>query len=509
MCCRPVKKKRRRRRRKGGGRRGDPKPEPVEDAVFLDEEPVQNVFAQENVMVDRPSHNIIDPLPMAHQEPSGLRLADSITYSNVAEPLALADPLALVPPPHENRETVEVESERVNTTLLELEEEKREVVEPYQPPVVEPPVPAALEAKYPPREFSVEKHEEYRNPTPEVKRYILPQKISVNVYEAGRSDPLLIPTNTTDTVFELRFRIFEATRILPTNQILVHKTRELQLQRQLGECGIEDRSEIELTDHGKDITEYIIEITDAKNVRQLKSDLRKLEYDLKDAKKRSADKLRQNEWNDASRLVDSARMLEVRKSKKVEELKEIHEKHKNGFRQLHVKIMRLFSEKRKSAAEYAKLKIDLIAATQKNEVLRSREIVEKLMIQFIRHDGCERELMLLEAFVPDMVEAAGSGARDEGETKKTPSPRDFPQYAPEKPQYNSGRPAPRGQPLYDEDRYYTPDARYRQQPAYQEQPTPGRDQWGDAYYEPQPQRQYEPAPQFISGGEGDPGAYYH
>jgi len=229
---------------------------------------------------------------------------------------------------------------------------------------------------------------------------------------------------------------------------------------------------------------------------------------LKDVKKRSADKLRQNEWNDASRLVDSARVLEVRKSKKVEELKEIHEKHKNGFRQLHVKIMRLFSEKRKSAAEYAKLKIDLIAAIQKNEVLRSREIVEKLMIQFIRHDGCERELMLLEAFVPDMVEAAGGDARDE-ETKKTPSPRDIPRYAPKKPQYNSGRPAPRGQPLYDEDRYYTPDDRYQQQPAYEEQPTTGPEQWGDAYYEPQPQRQYEPAPHFISGGEGDPGAYYH
>merc|ERR1719204_1353487 len=107
--------------------------------------------------------------------------------------------------------------------------------------------------------------------------------------------PLSIPTNTTDTVFELRFRIFEATRILPTNQILVYRRKELPLQKQLGECGVEDRSHIELTDHGKDITEYIIEITDAKNVRKLKSDLRKLEYDLKETKKKSTDKLRQNE----------------------------------------------------------------------------------------------------------------------------------------------------------------------------------------------------------------------
>jgi len=44
---------------------------------------------------------------------------------------------------------------------------------------------------------------------------------------------------------------------------------------------------------------------------------------------------------------------------------------------------------------------------------------------------------------------------------------------------------------------------------------PMRNQWREPYYEPQPpmqfERQYEPVPpqQFISGGEGDPGAYYH
>merc|ERR1719419_443657 len=159
------------------------------------------------------------------------------------------------------------------------------------------------------------KREEYRSSTPEVRKYVVPQKISVIVQEAGSIEPKTIATNTSDTVFELRFKIFEKTRILPTNQILVFRTRELQLQKQLGECGIEDRSHIELTDHGKDITEYIIEITDAKTVRQLKSDLRKLEYDLKEAKKKSTDKLRQNEWTDASQLVDKARVLEVKRNK--------------------------------------------------------------------------------------------------------------------------------------------------------------------------------------------------
>merc|ERR1719266_592753 len=174
-----------------------------------------------------------------------------------------------------------------------------------------------------------------------------------------------------------------------------------------------------------------------------------LEYDLKEAKKKSTDKLRQNEWADASQLVDKARVLEVKRNKKMEDLTEIHEKHKKGFRQLHVKIMRLFSEKRKSSAEYAKLKRDLMVAIQKNEVLRSREIVEKIMIQFIRHDGCERELMLLEAFVPDMVEAAAEERReaDDGlsHTLETPVVNPKAPAQPQRPAPQPARqPAPRG-----------------------------------------------------------------
>merc|ERR1719285_903828 len=142
------------------------------------------------------------------------------------------------------------------------------------------------------------------------------------------------------------------------------------------------------------------------------------------------------------------------------------------------------------------------------------------MIQFIRHDGCERELMLLEAFVPDMVEAAG-GTKDNGledlrgdrETKKTPPPRDINQYEPAKPYgdvVERPRAVPRGQVVYGDERYYPQEGRYRPANAYQEQTMgPARDQWAEPYYEPQPsrqyERQYEPAPQqFISGGDGDP-----
>merc|ERR1719150_2178911 len=116
-------------------------------------------------------------------------------------------------------------------------------------------------------------------------------------------------------------------------------------------------------------------------------------------------------------MVQEAQVLERKKQKRQKELEEIHEKHKQGFRQLHVKIMRLFSEKRKSCAEYARLKRELLSAVQRNEVLRSKEIVNDLMVQFIRHDGCERELMLLEAFVPDMVEAGGGAAERERENE--------------------------------------------------------------------------------------------
>merc|ERR1719204_1855382 len=106
-------------------------------------------------------------------------------------------------------------------------------------------------------------------------------------------------------------------------------------------------------------------------------------------------------------------------------------------------------------------------AMQKNEVLRSREIVEKLMTQFICHDGCERELMLLEAFVPDMVEAASGGIRDRGlndpwgETKRTPSPRDLNYYGPSVQPWERVRTMPRGQVVYGENRYYAQDGRYR------------------------------------------------
>merc|ERR1719193_2811644 len=233
----------------------------------------------------------------------------------------------------------------ITATVEEVVEEKHDVVQPQNVEEPKPPpAPIAVDPQeyYPVRRPSEEKQEEYRLPkqeqyremkreerrssTPEVRKYVVPQKISVIVQEAGSIEPKSIATNTSDTVFELRFKIFEKTRILPTNQILVFRTRELPLQKQLGECGIEDRSFIELTDHGKDITEYIIEITDAKNVRKLKADLRKLEYDLKEAKKKSTDKLRQNEWADASQLVDKARVLEVKRNKKMEELKKIQKK---------------------------------------------------------------------------------------------------------------------------------------------------------------------------------------
>merc|ERR1719204_26363 len=119
------------------------------------------------------------------------------------------------------------------------------------------------------------------------------------------------------------------------------------------------------------------------------------------------------------------------------------------------------------------------------------------MIQFIWHDGCLRELSLLEAIVPDMVTAAGGSLRDEGldeprgETKKTPPPRDLNQYEPPMKPYNERmRPMPRGQGVYGEDRYYAQEGRYgpSQTTAYPE-PTmgPARDQWGEPYYEPYPQ----------------------
>lgn len=548
MCFKPVKKKRRGRKGKRVRRKEElPNTEPVENPGqgyienpgLVDDHVLVEEFAHENVGIHRPVENEIDAIPMAEEAPAGNLNIDTISYSK------LTDLPLHIPHPQPNRISqtnadVEVErKERIFTHTFEaVEEEKREVVDnpaPFDLIKPTPLEPAVVDSQdfYPDKESEEKREEykpielpkrvEYRSPSPEIKKIVIPQMITVNVQEAGCIKAQVIATNTSDTVFELRFKIFEKTRILPTNQILVFRRRQLPLQKQLGECGIEDRSYIELTDHGKDITEYIIEITDAKTVRQLKSDLRKLEDDLKEAKKRSAEKLRQNEWTDASRLVDKARVLEVKRKKKVEELKEIHQKHTNGFRQLHVKIMRLFAEKRKSAEKYATLRRDLLVAIQKNEVLRSQKTVQNLMIQFIWHDGCLRELSLLEAIVPDMVTAAGGSLRDEGldeprgETKKTPPPRDLNQYEPPLKPYNERvRPIPRGQGVYGEDRYYTQDGRYGPSiaSAYPE-PTmgPARDQWGEGYYESQPQRHYEPqyeqaAPQFISGGEGDPGGYY-
>jgi len=474
-------------------------------------------FAQE-LSVDRPDHNIIEPIPMTEQAPTAKLNIDSVSYSKTA------DPPVRIPLPHPNRASqfdADFErDERIMTKTVEArEEEEKDVVKTARTPAFVDsqdyyPVHRESKPKRKYRQMDFTKRVEYRSQTPEVKKIVVPQKISVNVLEAGCRQPHIITTNTSDTVFELRFKIFEKTRILPTNQILVFRARELSLHKQLGECGIEQSSYVELTDHGKDITEYIIEITDAKAVLQLKFDLRKLEDDLQEVKKKSADKLSQNEWNDAFRLVDIARVLEVKRTKKVEELKGIHEKHKNGFRQLQIKIMRLFSEKQKSSAEYAKLKHDLVVAIQKNEVLRSRDLVEQLVIQFICHDGCERELMLLEGFVPDMMQAVRGDTRDKGladprgETKKTPSPRDLSQY---EPPVKKVRPMPRGHDVYGENQNYVQDGRSFTVTAFQEPMIgPARDQWGEGYYEPQPQGQYEPAvQQLISGGYGAPGVYYH
>lgn len=266
---------------------------------------------------------------------------------------------------------------------------------------------------------------------------VIPAKITVQIHQNGQNGSINVVTNTTDTVFELRFHIFEATRILPSNQILMFKGRDLPLEKQLGECGVCDRSVLELTDHGEAITEYIIEITDAMKVRELKQDLRKLEVELREAKKRSADKLRQNDWEGTDRAVQEAQVLERRKQRRQKELEEIHEKHKQGFRQLHVKIMRLFSEKRKSSAEYARLKRELLSAVQRNEVLRSTEIVNDLMVQFIRHDGCERELMLLDAFVPDMVEASAEQRNEDDLSDIDEEPVVDPRKAPPRTSGNS------------------------------------------------------------------------
>jgi len=514
MCFKQGKRKKRRRsgkrvRRKDPGILG-----------YQEEEDL----AQEILSVDRPDHNIIEPIPMTDPAQTVNLNTDSVSYSKSP------DPPVHMPPPHPNRisqsnpDFKRNEMVMTDTLVGAVEEEKKEVVRNFDliKPVREPafvdsqdyyPVPRESKARRKDRQVDFTKRVEYRSRTPEIKKIVVPQMISVNVLQAGCRQPKIIATNTSDTVFELRFKIFESTRILPTNQILAFRARELPLDKQLGECGIEDRSYVELTDHGKDITEYIIEITDAKAVLQLKSDLRKLEDDLMEVKKRSTDMLRQNEWIDASRLVGMARVLEVKKTKKLEELKEIHQRHKNGFRQLHIKIMRLFAEKRKSSAEYAKLKDDLVGAIHKNQVLRSRDIIENLVIQFICHDGCERELMLLEGLVPDMVEAARVGIRNEGlddpsgETKKTPSPRDLTEC---EPPVIQARPMPRGQGVYGEEQYYVQNGRYSTAPVFQEATiVPARGQWTEGYYEPQPLIQFEPvAQQLVSGGMGDPGAYY-
>jgi len=255
-----------------------------------------------------------------------------------------------------------------------------------------------------------EPKEVFENPTNVVSNKTPSQNISIRVHQAGDSKSIRVLTNTINPVFELRFKIFEATRILPSNQVLKFENRVLPLQKQLGECMIFDGARLDLTDEGEAITEYLIEITDAKNVRKLKTELRALEDELLQAKKRSTDKLKENDWERTFRLVQDAQALELRKAKKVEELTKIHRKHKKGFRQLHSKIRRLFSEKAKTSADYKELKQSLMASVQRNEILRSKIIVADLMEQFVRHDGCKRELMLLEAFVPDMVQKAAAEA---------------------------------------------------------------------------------------------------
>lgn len=522
-CCEPLSKNccGTKRRRKRVDRRVSRQPsQRPED--FLDYRIAGNDSVVQLVKVDEPEKKITEPIPAPQVVTSDFTIGE-LEDSNVPGTL---NHYAHSPDP------------------VSFEEVKKDKVSEVSAHRTSEHTPAVVKSwdGYPAQKLSVERQEEIstqtptpirtrtstpirtrtqtpirtRSPTPKKLKNVGPQKISVNVQVPGERRLLSIPTDTTDTVFELRFKIFATTRILPTNQVLLHRGRELPLEKQLWESGISDHSEIQLTDLGKDITEYIIEITDAKTVKKLKFDLKKIENDLADAKKMTNDKLRQNDWDEASRLVNNARVLEVEKAKKEEELKQIHYRHKKGFRELQAKVKMLASEKCRSAVEYAKLKHDLTVAVQKNEVLRVRDISDKLMIQFVGHDGCERELQLLESVVPEMVKAVG-GTSNEGfteqkaESKKSSPARNLYQsehvetYSPNK----LSEVMPRGRTTEAENRLYVQDARYQEPYSYREHMVPG----GIQYFTPQRyvqyRQQYPPAAHLISGGAGDPGAYYN
>jgi len=408
MCgCSGVGKKRRRKR---GKRRHESESAtyPDEEDPYMDERQADDTFGVAQFEPPPPpTDNIINPRDLPSM---GNRAHDQVSYS---EAPSSRPPMS---PPVPNAAGC---CSRCGETDCKCEkppcDDECDNPEEACENMNAPPPDHAYADGYAQRESKAPSANNYRPDPMEMQagKPVVPCKITVQIHQNGKNGVINCVTNTTDTVFELRFHIFESTRILPSNQILMFKGRDLPLEKQLGECGVGDRGILELTDHGEAITEYIIEITDAMKVRELKQDLRKLETELREAKKRSADKLRQNDWEGTDRMVQEAQVLERKKQKRQKELEEIHEKHKQGFRQLHVKIMRLFSEKRKSSAEYARLKRELLSAVQRNEVLRSTEIVNDLMVQFIRHDGCERELMLLDAFVPDMVEASAEQRNDD------------------------------------------------------------------------------------------------
>jgi len=502
-CCPPPSNKKHRKRKRRVHRRSEPRSAPADD--FLADDTLEKVLVEDNPDTDQPLQNIIEPIPSPQQNLGEIKYRDSVSYSKRSNPRVQKTS------PQSDRASLE------KVKAIEIIEEKSEILAHHSPEQTQKVV--NLKDQYPERKISVKKPQEYKSLMPKQVKKTGPHKISVNIQILGRGRLISIPTKNTDTVFELRFKIFDRTRILPTNQILVHQSRELPLQKQLLECGIEDHSEIDVTDQGKDITEYIIEVTDAKTVRKLKSELEKLKIALLEAKNMSTAKLRQNDWSHASRLVENARALEEEKAQKEQELKEIHKRHMKGFRQLHVKIMMLLAEKRKSAAEYSNIKRDLIIAAQKNEVVRVRRIAEKLMIQFVRHDGCERELLLLESVVPDMVNAARDSTNVEdvneksAETSKKPPFQDVYQYQ-QSETYKSGdlgRVKSRGQTADVDGRLYTTNRGYQQPTTYNEQFVPV----ATRYYEPQPQpydqygQQNVPGLRYVSGGAGDAGAYYN
>jgi hypothetical protein len=526
ICSQPGSKKNRgKRKRKRVRRQGYDRSAPPEE--FLNAEAAEKVYVANKLEAAKPEQNTFDAIPLSHQEISDAKNRNVVSYSKASDDFALNT----IPEPDQatvikNQESVKYSqgSEALahvaishqltsveEAQTIEAKEEKSEVFLCHSPEAT----PTIVETEdYQVRNLSPEIDWEYRSLTPKRKTKVSRKKISVNVQILGKRRLLSIPTNTMDTVFELRFKIFEGTRILPTNQILSYKSRELPLQKQLFECGIEDHTYIELTDQGGDITEYIIEVTDAKTVRKLKSELKNLENALWEKKNLSAERLNQNEWIAASRLLEIAREIEVKKARKESELTLMHERHKKGFRQLHVKIMMLVSEQRRSASEYQKLKRDLMLATQKDEVLRVRDISEKLVVQFVRHDGCERELLLLESVVPDMVRAVAGTAKDESwnEQKtitKSPPSRDVYQYENvETYPGKRGRVKPRGQAADVDNRlYYPPHNTYRQ-PAYNGQTVPSMVRYSQPQAYAQYQQPYQPRLQYVSGAARNAGVYY-